>query len=147
MNSIPTHVSIIMDGNGRWAKARGKERAFGHMAGAESVRAITEAAGNAGVKYLSLYAFSEENWNRPDAEVNALMELLLRYIKGELKTLMDNDIRFVKDAFAKTEIKVLSACYVTGDDVELRLLKDGSEVTLAFNMTTGASNIREIMGW
>ena len=95
MNSIPTHVSIIMDGNGRWAKARGKERAFGHMAGAESVRAITEAAGNAGVKYLSLYAFSEENWNRPDAEVNALMELLLRYIKGELKTLMDNDIRFV----------------------------------------------------
>ncbi len=92
---IPQHVSIIMDGNGRWAKARGKERAFGHLEGAESVRVITEAAGNAGVKYLSLYAFSEENWNRPAAEVNALMELLLRYIESELKTLMDNEIRFV----------------------------------------------------
>ncbi|MBR1569908.1 MAG: di-trans,poly-cis-decaprenylcistransferase [Bacteroidales bacterium] len=94
-NNIPQHVSIIMDGNGRWAKARGKERVFGHLEGAESVRVITETAARAGVRYLSLYAFSEENWNRPDAEVNALMELLLRYIRNELKTLMDNDIRFV----------------------------------------------------
>jgi len=94
-NNIPQHVSIIMDGNGRWAKARGKERVFGHLEGAESVRVITETAARAGVRYLSLYAFSEEDWNRPDAEVNALMELLLRYIRNELKTLMDNDIRFV----------------------------------------------------
>ncbi|MBQ6118964.1 MAG: alpha-galactosidase, partial [Clostridia bacterium] len=69
------------------------------------------------------------------------------FVSDNAEEYTDNDIRIVKDAFAKTEIKVLSACYVTGDNVEMRLLKDGSEVTLAFNMTTGASNIREIMGW
>ncbi len=95
MNNIPTHVSIIMDGNGRWAKARGKERVFGHMEGAESVRACAEAAGEAGVKYLSLYAFSEENWDRPKAEVDALMELLMKYVKGEFSTLMKNHVRLL----------------------------------------------------
>ncbi len=95
MNKIPQHVSIIMDGNGRWAKARGKERIYGHMEGAESVRACMEAAVEDGVKYLSLYAFSEENWNRPEAEVHALMELMIKYIGQEYATFMDNDIRFV----------------------------------------------------
>ena len=92
---VPVHVSIIMDGNGRWAKARGKERVYGHMEGVESVRACTEAAVEAGVKYLSLYAFSEENWNRPEAEVNRLMELMMEAIRNEVKTLMDNGVRFV----------------------------------------------------
>ena len=78
MTNIPVHVSMIMDGNGRWAKMRGKERVYGHFEGAESVRACVEAAVEAGVKYLSLYAFSEENWNRPQAEVSALMELMVR---------------------------------------------------------------------
>ena len=95
MDNVPQHVSIIMDGNGRWAKARGKERVYGHMEGVESVRACTEAAVEAGVKYLSLYAFSEENWNRPEAEVNRLMELMMEAIHGEVKTLMDNGVRFV----------------------------------------------------
>ena len=95
MNEVPKHVSIIMDGNGRWAKARGRERVYGHMAGVESVRACTEAAVEAGVKYLSLYAFSEENWNRPEAEVNRLMELMMEAIRNEVKTLMDNGVRFV----------------------------------------------------
>jgi undecaprenyl diphosphate synthase len=95
MNNVPQHVSIIMDGNGRWAKARGKERVYGHAAGVESVRACTEAAVEEGVKYLSLYAFSEENWNRPEAEVNRLMELMMEAIHGELKTLLDNGVRFV----------------------------------------------------
>ena len=95
MNEVPQHVSIIMDGNGRWAKARGRERVYGHAAGVESVRACTEAAVEAGVKYLSLYAFSEENWNRPDAEVNRLMELMMEAIRNEVKTLMDNGVRFV----------------------------------------------------
>ena len=95
MDNVPQHVSIIMDGNGRWAKARGKERVYGHMEGVESVRACTEAAVEAGVKYLSLYAFSEENWNRPEAEVNRLMELMMEAIHGEVKTLLDNDVRFV----------------------------------------------------
>ena len=95
MNEVPQHVSIIMDGNGRWAKARGRERVYGHVAGIESVRACTEAAVEAGVKYLSLYAFSEENWNRPEAEVNRLMELMMEAIRNEVKTLMDNGVRFV----------------------------------------------------
>lgn len=92
---IPSHVSIIMDGNGRWAKARGRERVYGHVEGVESVRACTEAAVEAGVKYLSLYAFSEENWNRPEAEVNRLMELMMEAIHNEVKTLLDNGVRFV----------------------------------------------------
>ena len=95
MNAVPEHVSIIMDGNGRWAKARGRERVYGHVEGVESVRACTEAAVEAGVKYLSLYAFSEENWNRPKAEVNRLMELMMEAIHNEVKTLLDNGVRFV----------------------------------------------------
>lgn len=93
--NIPVHVSIIMDGNGRWAKARGKQRVYGHAAGVESVRAVTEAAVEEGVKYLSLYAFSEENWNRPESEVSTLMDLMMDAMKKELPTLMDNGVRFV----------------------------------------------------
>ncbi|MBP5689958.1 MAG: di-trans,poly-cis-decaprenylcistransferase [Bacteroidales bacterium] len=92
---IPTHVSIIMDGNGRWARERGKERLYGHLEGVESVRACSEAAAEAGVKYLSLFAFSEENWARPESEVEGLMKLMMQSIKNELPTLMKNDIRFV----------------------------------------------------
>ena len=94
-NKIPVHVSIIMDGNGRWAKARGKERVYGHMEGVESVRAVTECAVEEGVKYLSLYAFSEENWNRPAAEVETLMKLMMKSMINEFNTLMDNNVRFV----------------------------------------------------
>lgn len=89
------HVSIIMDGNGRWAKERGKERVYGHFEGVESVRACTEAAVENGIKYLSLFAFSEENWGRPDQEVNTLMELMFKSMQDELPTLLKNDVRFV----------------------------------------------------
>ena len=95
MSNIPQHVSIIMDGNGRWAKARGKERIFGHFEGAESVRACLEAAVEDGVKYLSLYAFSEENWGRPREEVDALMKLMFKAVAGEYETMMRNNVRFV----------------------------------------------------
>ena len=95
MEKIPQHVSIIMDGNGRWAKARGLDRVKGHIEGVESVRACLEAAAEDGVKDLSVYAFSEENWNRPKEEVMALMELMMRAMKNELGTFMDNDIRFM----------------------------------------------------
>ena len=84
-----------MDGNGRWAKARGLERVQGHFEGVESVRACTEAAVEDGIKYLSLYAFSEENWNRPADEVATLMKLMMKSMIEEFKTLMDNDVRFV----------------------------------------------------
>ena len=92
---LPVHVSIIMDGNGRWAKERGKERIFGHVEGVESVRACTEAAVEAGIRYLSLFAFSEENWDRPAAEVEYLMGLMMRSIAAEVGTMMRNGVRFV----------------------------------------------------
>lgn len=94
-NKIPVHVSIIMDGNGRWAKARGKERVQGHLEGVGSVRACTEAAVEAGVKVLSLFAFSEENWGRPEKEVSTLMELMFKSMIDEFSTLTDNGVRFV----------------------------------------------------
>lgn len=92
-NDLPQHIAVIMDGNGRWAKSKGKFRVFGHKHGVKSVREVTEAAAELGVKFLTLYAFSTENWNRPKAEVMALMELLVHTIRKELKTLQDNDIR------------------------------------------------------
>lgn len=89
---IPAHIAIIMDGNGRWAKQRGEARSFGHQAGAETVHVITEEAARLGVKYLTLYTFSTENWKRPAEEVSALMHLLMDSIEEE--TLMKNNIRF-----------------------------------------------------
>ena len=90
---IPAHVSIIMDGNGRWAKQRGLERVSGHKEGRESVRACVSCAAKAGIKYLSLFAFSEENWKRPLKEVTALMNLLVESITAELGTFIENNIR------------------------------------------------------
>ncbi len=92
--SIPQHVSIIMDGNGRWARERGLDRSAGHVEGVASVRAVAEEAVRLGVKYLSLYAFSEENWGRPREEVDAIMRLMFKSISDEVPTLMDNDVRF-----------------------------------------------------
>jgi len=89
----PRHVAIIMDGNGRWAKNQGKERIFGHSHGVEAVRAALKAATKSGVEYLTLYAFSTENWNRPKEEVDALMNLLVQTIVGELDELDENGVR------------------------------------------------------
>lgn len=89
---IPAHVAIIMDGNGRWAKQRGQVRSMGHQAGAETVHVITEEAARLGVKFLTLYTFSTENWNRPQDEVNALMTLLMESIEEEI--FMKNNISF-----------------------------------------------------
>lgn len=92
-NNIPQHVAIIMDGNGRWAKKQNQERIYGHQHGVESVRNTCEASAELGIKYLTLYTFSKENWNRPKEEVDALMKMLVYTIAQEEKTLMDNDIR------------------------------------------------------
>lgn len=92
-NRLPKHIAVIMDGNGRWAKNKGKARVFGHKNGVESVRAITEAAAEIGIEYLTLYAFSTENWNRPKAEITALMTLLVLTISKETKTLNKNNVR------------------------------------------------------
>ena len=93
-SNIPTHVSIIMDGNGRWAKQKGKERIYGHAAGVESVRACVEAAAESGVEYLSLFAFSEENWGRPDSEVSGLMSLMMQTIQNEIPSLKEKGVKF-----------------------------------------------------
>jgi undecaprenyl diphosphate synthase len=94
-DKLPQHIAIIMDGNGRWAKGKGMFRVFGHQNGVHTVRRITEAAAEIGVKYLTLYAFSTENWNRPSFEVKALMELLVDTIAKETPDLMKNKIRLV----------------------------------------------------
>src|SRR3954469_7373266 len=90
---LPRHIAIIMDGNGRWAKEKGEDRLFGHLHGVESVRNIVEGCAELGVKYLTLYAFSTENWDRPEYEVTGLMELLVDTIRKEVPTLNKNNIR------------------------------------------------------
>ena len=111
---LPTHVAVIMDGNGRWAKQRNLPRVEGHRNGAESVRALVRAAGEIGIKYLTLYAFSVENWNRPKEEVDTLMKYLARYLKSEVAELHRNNVHlevigqiyrlpeFVQDQLRKT---------------------------------------------
>jgi undecaprenyl diphosphate synthase len=113
--SLPAHVAIIMDGNGRWAKQRHLPRVEGHRNGVESVRAVVRAAGEVGVKYLTLYAFSVENWNRPKDEVDTLMRYLARYLKNEIGELNKSNVRldaigqiyrlpeFVQDQLQKTK--------------------------------------------
>ena len=91
--NLPKHVAIIMDGNGRWAKIRGNKRIFGHKSGVQAVRNVVEAAGELGIKFLTLYAFSTENWNRPKFEVNALMSLFISAVKNETKNLMKNNVK------------------------------------------------------
>jgi undecaprenyl diphosphate synthase len=90
---LPKHVAIIMDGNGRWAKERGKDRLFGHQHGVISVREVVEGCAEIGIKYVTLYAFSTENWNRPESEVNGLMELLVATIRAEAESLNKNGVR------------------------------------------------------
>ena len=114
MSRIPVHVSMIMDGNGRWAKERGKERIYGHFEGVESVRACVEAAVETGVKYLSIYAFSEENWNRPQEEVDGLMGLMVKAMAAEMDRLDRNGVRFMvignRERLAPELNEVIDSC-------------------------------------
>ena len=113
-SNIPVHVSLIMDGNGRWAKERGKERVYGHFEGVESVRACVQAAVETGVKYLSVYAFSEENWNRPQEEVDALMALMVKSMAAEVPGLHSKGVRFMvignRDRLSPELNKVIDDC-------------------------------------
>src|SRR5690349_22385957 len=93
LNRLPVHIAIIMDGNGRWAQEKGQDRLYGHYHGVESVRDIVEGCAELGVQYLTLYAFSTENWDRPQYEVTGLMELLIDTIRKEVPTLNKNNIR------------------------------------------------------
>ena len=94
-NNLPRHIAVIMDGNGRWAKKKGAMRIFGHRNAVKAVRDVTEGCGEIGIKYLTLYAFSTENWARPKEEVEGLMELLVNTLKQEIKTLMENEVKLI----------------------------------------------------
>jgi len=94
-NNLPRHIAVIMDGNGRWAKKKGAMRIFGHKNAVQAVKDVTEGCGELGIKYLTLYAFSTENWSRPKAEIDGLMELLVSTLKQEIKTLMENQVKLI----------------------------------------------------
>ena len=152
-NLIPAHIAIIMDGNGRWAKERNLKRTAGHEQGAKVVRTITKHCSEIGVKYLTLYAFSTENWTRPKLEVEFLMKLLERYLKKELEVYLENGIRFkaigdlsrfsksLQKIIKETEVKtskgkkltqVLALNYGSQDEI-LRAIKKLNEKDLEIN--------------
>lgn len=127
LNTLPSHIAIIMDGNGRWAKQKGKPRVFGHKSGVNAVREVTEAAAELGISYLTLYAFSTENWSRPITEVQALMSLLVETVKKELSVLTKNNIRL--DAIGdldglppKTKNALLEAIESTKNNTRMTLV-------------------------
>jgi undecaprenyl diphosphate synthase len=124
---LPKHIAIIMDGNGRWAKEKGEDRLFGHYSGVESVRNIVEGCAELGIEYLTLYAFSTENWDRPKEEVTGLMELLIQTIKQEVSTLNKNNISLhvignVKMLPLSAQRELDEACEATGKNTGLNLI-------------------------
>ncbi|MEI6595220.1 MAG: isoprenyl transferase [Bacteroidota bacterium] len=126
-DKLPNHIAIIMDGNGRWAKGKGKFRIFGHQNGVAAVKEATEACAEIGVKYLTLYAFSTENWSRPPIEVRALMQLLVSTIKKETKVLMKNNIKLeaignISDLPKKCQEELASAILETKDNTRMTLI-------------------------
>ncbi len=126
LNNVPKHVAIIMDGNGRWAKSKGQMRIFGHSNAIHAVRESAEIAAEIGVKYLTLYAFSTENWLRPQYEVSALMELLVKTINSETKTLIENDIKLqaigdIKSLPQKTQKQLEKAIKATKNNKTMTL--------------------------
>ena len=130
-NAEPCHVAVIMDGNGRWAKERGKPRLFGHQAGAHRVREIVQACPELGVKYLTLFAFSTENWKRTQAEVAGLMTLFKRYIRSEARELCDRGVRvrFIGDR-SKLEKSLIA---MMGELEEMTSVNDVLHLTIAIN--------------
>lgn len=127
MQRLPSHIAIIMDGNGRWAREQGFDRIFGHRNGVTAVREAAEACAELGIGHLTLYAFSTENWNRPQEEVNALMELLVSTINAEMKTLMDNNISLraignLEQLPQKCHNELTSAIETTSGNTGLKLI-------------------------
>jgi undecaprenyl diphosphate synthase len=127
LDRLPRHIAIIMDGNGRWAREKGQDRLYGHYHGVESVRNIVEGCAELGIGYLTLYAFSTENWDRPEKEVTGLMELLVETIRGEVETLNKNKIRLhvigdmnMLPEYAKKEL--YEALEITGKNTGLNLV-------------------------
>lgn len=128
---IPQHVAIIMDGNGRWAKQQGRPRREGHRAGADSVEAALEACGALGIKFLTLYAFSSENWKRPKAEVSALMKLLAHFLKEKTPSLIENNIRL--QVIGRTEMLPKSSRTELERSIEKTADNDGLTLVVALS--------------
>ena len=124
-NRLPGHVAVIMDGNGRWAHRRNRERIFGHNQGVKAVRKTVEASAELGIRYLTLYAFSTENWNRPDEEVSALMDLMVESLNDETQTLLDKEI----------SLKVIGDLNRLSDNVRDRLYETMSLTSPGTRMT------------
>ncbi len=127
VEKLPKHIAIIMDGNGRWAKEKGEDRLFGHYSGVESVRNIVEGCAELGIGYLTLYAFSTENWDRPKDEVTGLMELLVETIKQEVSTLNKNNIKLhvignTKLLPSSAQKELIDACMATKANTGLNLI-------------------------
>ena len=133
-NNLPKHLSIIMDGNGRWAKQKGLLRAMGHENGTKSVKTTIETCAKLGIEFLTLYAFSTENWNRPKLEVETLMKLLVNSLKKELKTLKDNNIKL--NAIGSLE-KLPKSAYTELFDV-INATKENTRMTLTLALSYGS---------
>lgn len=158
-NRLPRHIAIIMDGNGRWAREKGEDRLFGHFHGVESVRDIVEGCAELGVEYLTLYAFSTENWDRPEYEVVGLMELLVSTIRKEVESLDRNNIRLhvigdmsMLPEYARKELD--EALQITGDNSGLNLIMAlsysgrwellNAVKNIAYEVKQGRLNVEEI---
>lgn len=148
---IPQHVAIILDGNGRWAKSKGMPRNYGHTVGAKNVETVCQAAYDMGIKYLTLYAFSTENWNRPDNEVNALMKLLESYLKNCIKTADKNNMRVrvigditrLSETF-QNQIRELEAASLHNDGLNLQIaINYGSRDEMIRAMCAMYADIRD----
>jgi len=137
---LPTHVTFIMDGNGRWARKRGKERLAGHLEGTESVRAIVETSRELGIKYISFFAFSEENWNRSEAEVSGLMSLMIRSMKNEMPSLKKNGISFRVIGNRARLPKDVNECI---DDMEAMTAECSDMVLIIFVSYSGKWDIQQ----
>lgn len=144
LDQLPKHIALIMDGNGRWAKQNGKARVFGHRNGVKAVRSVAEGAAELGIQFLTLYAFSTENWNRPKAEVNALMQLLVSTIAKETKTLHKNNIRLM--AIGDLE-SLPSKCYKElNKAIESTSTNTGLQLNLALSYSSKWEIINAIKG-
>ena len=130
-NNLPRHIAVIMDGNGRWAKGQGAARIFGHRHAIQAVRDVTEGCAELGVGFLTLYAFSTENWGRPPAEVNALMQLLVNTIGSERETLMKNNVRL--QTIGDTNHLPSNCCLTLNQAIELTQSNTGLTLVLALN--------------
>jgi undecaprenyl diphosphate synthase len=133
-NTLPRHIAIIMDGNGRWAKSRGLPRTAGHKKGADTLRTTLNACRDAGVKYLTIYAFSSENWKRPEGEISDLMQLLKHYLTQELQTLHENNVRmrFIGD------LSQLGGDIRTSIDDAMEMTSRNSDFNLTVALSYGA---------